>query len=270
MVAGRRDLRVGSGPRWEIRNVACEGERGRELPLATAERRTGWKATTTPDLTGEVDRLADCFADGRPPRSPAHRCRARCSLPRSCGDRLRSPSWDEVTVSRSGGTTIGCGAPSSGRDSGRNVARRARRHRRLCGPSQQSAHRAERRVAAPVDGVATSRLRLPAGQVGHAVASVRARGERAMASNDVDVCFIRRGHTPSTRATGKHCSHMMSRRPWSHWTMIGVYPTCRHDESRAKAPSSVEVCHRFTSSASSRRRVASAASQPVAAAWAAG
>jgi hypothetical protein len=146
--------------------------------------------------------LADCLANGRPPWSLAHPVWCSLFAPRSCGEGLRSPSWDEVTVSRSGGTTIECGAPSSYRDAGRDVTRGVRRHRRLSGPSQHSARRAELRggTGGWCGDVALAACRPPAGQVGHETASARARGERAMPSlNDGDAWFCPRGHTPSTR-----------------------------------------------------------------------
>ena len=217
--------------------------------------------------------LADCFANGRPPWSLAHRCGVRCSQPRSCGEGLRSPTWDEVTVSRSGGTTIGCGAPSSGRDAGRNVTRRVRRHRRLCGPSQQSAHRAELRVVAPVAGVACRRRGLsaarPTGGSRGGECSGTWRASDAVVERRRRLVLASWSHA-RRRATAEHRPHIVSSRPWSHWTMSACgRPVATTNRGRRRR--AVWRCASWcTSSAVSPRRVASAASQPVAAAWAAG
>jgi hypothetical protein len=140
------------------------------------------------------------------------------------------------------------------------------------GRRHPTGHRTELRMvvrADRCDAAAPEAARRPGGHDG---GEVRFLGE----ANDVAVVARRRCvvHSSWSRAghaspQQEHCPHSESSRPCRHWTTMGVYPTWRHDESRAKPPSSVVVRQRCTSSAASPRRVASAASQPVAAARAA-
>ena len=98
-------------------------------------------------------------------------------------ERLPSPTWDEVTVNRSGGTTSESGAPSSGRDAALNVARPARRHRPRHSPSHRTGHRRE------LDTVARGRpvwrrraCGPPVGQEGHEGGEGWAFARRTMSS----------------------------------------------------------------------------------------
>jgi hypothetical protein len=109
---------------------------------------------------------------------------SRVRYPTLRGERLASPTWDEVTVNRSGGTTSESGAPSSGRDAALNVARLARRHRPRHSPSQQTGHRRELETVAR--GRPVWRRRAcgpPVGQEGHEGGEVWAFARRTMSSS---------------------------------------------------------------------------------------
>ena len=261
-----------SAPDRRSRHDECglRGERGSSTGLRPESRR---REGDPHDLI----RLADWFAHRR--AVEVRRIRrtgvvlARGRGPTLCGERLPSPWWDEVTVNRSGGTTIESGGPSGGRDAARNVARPARRHRRLHSRRQPTGHRTELRTVVRADrcgavaagGCPSARRVMRVVRFGARWLGERCRRRTAAMRGSfvVVACGAR-------RPKHERCPHSGSSRPCRHWTTTGVYPTWRHDESRAKAPSSVVVRQRCTSSAASPRRVASAASQPVAAAWAAG
>jgi hypothetical protein len=135
-------------------DVACEAIEVVRRP-SEAGKPKGWKGDPYQlirSMLAKGDRLADCFVyGGRLSRSAAKWSRVRGTgvvfavgvCPKWCGERLLSPSWGEVIVSRSGGTTIESGVPSSGRDAALNVARPGWRHRRLHRRRQQSGHRTE-------------------------------------------------------------------------------------------------------------------------------
>jgi hypothetical protein len=186
--------------------------RARELVRADRleSRKAGRRRPLIRSIPGEGKssrRLVRAPAGRRGPSHSAHRrCGRRGRAPTSCGERLPSPTWDEVTVNRSGGTTIESGGPSSGRDAARNVARPARRHRRLHSRRHQTGHRSELRTVLRADRyVAPSRLSLPVGQEGHEGGEVRFLGE----ANDVVVerhrCLV---HSSWTRA--EHAAHNTS------------------------------------------------------------
>ena len=107
--------------------------------------------------------------------------RVRCPTLRT--ERLPSPTWAEVTVNRSGGTTSVSGVPSSGRDAALNVARPARRHRPRHSPSHRTGHRTELHTVPR--GRPDRRRRAcgpPVGQEGHEGGEVWAFARRTMSS----------------------------------------------------------------------------------------
>ena len=176
--------------------------RARELERAErpeAERREGDLHDLIRSMPAKGSRLPDWFAHRRAVEVRRIRCTgvvlARGRGPTSCGERLPSPWWDEVTVNRSGGTTIESGGPRRGRDAARNVARPARRHRRLNSRRQPTGHRTELRTVARADrcgAVAPVAARRPGGSRGWRGSGPLAR--RTMSSsNGSDAWFIRRG-----------------------------------------------------------------------------
>jgi hypothetical protein len=166
------------------------GERGssRRLRGRKAEGLEGDPYNLIGSIPAKGNRLPDWFAHrpavevrrGGVAFDAAALCWLRGRAPTSCGARLPSPTWDEVPENWSGGTTIEFGAPSSGRDAALNVARPARRHRRLHSRRQQSGHRTELRTVARPTGVAPPRRWLPVGQEGHEGGDGDGEGEHAV------------------------------------------------------------------------------------------